>query len=74
MHLEYEAKQETNIQFSNGSSDAKIDQMDKCMQWRTFEARDGGMQEEKMEDGVLLLFTFRVRWRDERAGQDGDGT
>lgn len=34
------------------------------------------MWEEKtgmaMEDGVLL-FTFRVCWRDEKAGQDGDG-
>lgn len=32
------------------------------------------MQEEKMEDGVLLLFTLRVHWRDESAGRDGDGT
>lgn len=43
------------------------------MQWRTFETRDGGMREEKMEDGVLL-FTFRVHWRDGSAGQAGDGT
>ena len=32
-----------------------------------------GRAEEEMEDSVLL-FTFRVRWRDESAGQDGDGT
>ncbi len=42
------------------------------MQQRTFEARDGGMGVEKMEDGVL--FTFRMRCGDESAGQDGDRT
>lgn len=34
--------------------------------------RDEGMRQEKMADRVL--FTFRVCWRDESAGQDGDGT
>lgn len=61
-------------QFSEGPSDGKlIGWINECSRG-PLKPEMEGCGEEEMEDGVLLLFTFRVCWRDESAGQDGEGT